>query len=98
MRAFSSAVAARVKVITRRWLIGIPASTMKRSTRCLIEKVFPVPADASSSVGTSKGADATSNPGFFSFFSVVIFIFPRSQCTSMSASNSCTSSSLSTLA
>ena len=68
MRLLSSAVAAFVKVTTRRLLIGISCSTISLSTRCLIEKVLPVPADASRSVGTVSSAFSTTKPSLSADF------------------------------
>jgi len=68
MRLLSSAVAAFVKVTTRRLLIGISCSTISLSTRCLIEKVLPVPADASRSVGTVRSAFSTTKPSLSADF------------------------------
>ena len=61
IRAFSSAVAARVKVMMSILLTETSSSATKRSTRCLMEKVFPVPAEASSKVGRISGARSMSN-------------------------------------
>ena len=61
IRAFSAAVAARVKGMMSILLTETSSSVTKRSTRCLMEKVFPVPAEASSKVGRISGARSMSN-------------------------------------
>ncbi len=62
-RSFSSAVAARVKVLTRICSTGSEASTRSRSQRMVMEWVFPVPALASIECSPLSGWLIASNMG-----------------------------------